>query len=59
MTGGIFVIWLDPPYYDDPARRAAQIVEAMKSRYDAPEDVIARDVKKALTELQKIGAIDG
>ncbi len=37
----------------------AQIVEAMKSRFDAPEDVIVRDVKKALAELQKIGAIDG
>ena len=36
-----------------------QIVEAMKSRFDAPEETIARDVKKALAELRKIGAIDG
>ncbi len=34
------------------------IVAAMKQRFDAPEDVIAADVKKALTELQKIGALD-
>ncbi len=34
------------------------IVAAMKARFDAPEEVIARDVKKALTELRKIGAIE-
>ena len=36
-----------------------QIVEAMKKRFDAPEERIAADVKKALAELRKIGAIDG
>ena len=30
----------------------------MKVRFDAPEDVITADVKKALSELRKIGAID-
>lgn len=34
------------------------IVAAMKERFDAPEDVIARDVKKALSELRKIEALD-
>ena len=34
------------------------IITAMKARFDAPEEVITRDVKKALTELRKIGAID-
>ena len=34
-----------------------KIVAAMKKRFDAPEDVIARDVKKALEGLGKIGAI--
>ena len=37
----------------------AQIVSAMKRRFDAPEDVIAADVKKAISELRRIGAIDG
>ena len=37
----------------------AQIIEAMKQRFDAPEELIARDVKTALAELRKIGAIDG
>ncbi len=36
----------------------AEIVAAMKQRFDAPEDVIARDVKKALEGLRKIGALD-
>ena len=34
------------------------IIAAMKQRFDAPEDTIAVDVKKALSELRKIGAID-
>ena len=36
----------------------ADIVAAMKERFDAPEEIIARDVKKALSELRKIGALD-
>lgn len=35
-----------------------KLVAAMKARFDAPEDVISRDVKKALEGLRKIGAID-
>ena len=35
------------------------IIEAMKQRFDAPEEVITADVQKALFELRKIGAIDG
>ena len=34
------------------------IVSAMKQRFDAQEDIIGRDVKKALSELRKIGALD-
>ena len=36
-----------------------QVVAAMKQRFDAPEEIIARDVKKAISELRRIGAIDG
>ena len=35
-----------------------EIVGALKARFDAPEEIIARDVKKALSELRKIGALD-
>ncbi len=33
------------------------LVSAMLARYDAPWDVIAGDVKEALTELRSIGAL--
>ncbi len=36
-----------------------EIIAAMKKRFDAPEDMIRRDVEKAVSELRKIGAIDG
>ena len=35
-----------------------QIIESMKKRFDAPEEVIERDVARALAELRSIGAID-
>ena len=35
-----------------------EIVAAMKKRFDAEEDVLCRDVKKALAALSKIGAIE-
>ena len=35
-----------------------KLVSAMKARFDAPEEIISRDVKKALEGLRKIGAID-
>ena len=34
------------------------IISAMKNRFDAPEEVIAGDVKKVLSELRRIGALD-
>lgn len=37
----------------------AEIVAALKARFDAPEGAVEQDVKKALAELRKIGAIDG
>ena len=30
VTGGIFVIWIDPPYDKDPAARSKQIVQSIK-----------------------------
>ena len=37
----------------------AAVIAAMRARFDAPEEIIAGDVRKALSELQKIGALDG
>ena len=35
-----------------------EIVSALLQRFDAAEDVIARDVRKALDELRSVGALD-
>ena len=37
----------------------ADVIAAMCLRFDAPEEAIAADVRKALAELRRIGAIDG
>ena len=34
------------------------VVTAMGERFDAPEEVIRLDVRKVLTELRQIGALD-
>ncbi|MBR4121088.1 MAG: PqqD family protein [Spirochaetales bacterium] len=36
----------------------SDIVAALARRFDAPRDVIAADVAKALSELRRIGALD-
>ena len=35
-----------------------EVVKALEEMYDATEGAIGRDVKKALSELRKIGALD-
>ena len=35
-----------------------EVVAKMRERYEAPEGVIERDVKKVITELQSIGALE-
>ena len=34
------------------------VISAMMERFNAPAEVITRDVKKALSELRRIGALD-
>lgn len=36
----------------------ADILAALKARYDAPDGVIERDVQSALDQLRRIGAIE-
>ena len=36
----------------------AELVAALKARFDAPEGAIERDAAKALAELRRIGALD-
>ncbi len=35
-----------------------EIVDAMSQKYDAPKDVLDRDVEKILAKLRSIGALD-
>lgn len=35
-----------------------KIVEAMFEKYDAPKDVLAKDISEVLEKLRKVGAID-
>ena len=36
-----------------------EIVAKMLAKYDAPEEIIRRDIKKIVSQLREIGAIDG
>ena len=38
---------------DEPA-----MIDAMCERFDAPEDVIAQDIRKVVSQLRSIGALD-
>ena len=35
-----------------------KIVEAMFKKYDAPKDVLAKDVSEVIEKLRKVGALD-
>lgn len=37
----------------------AEIVKAIRAKYEAPEGKVEADVHKVITELRKIGAIEG
>ena len=36
----------------------SEIIAAMKERFDAPEGVIENDVRRAIAELRRIGALN-
>ncbi len=52
-TAGFIITCLEKETTED------EIVEKMLAEYDAPREVIARDVKKVIEQLRGIGAIDG
>lgn len=39
-------------------RSEAELVAAMKARFNAPEGAVEADVQRALAELRRIGALD-
>lgn len=55
ITGSIFVIWIDPPYTDQPYKRSMEIVDSIKKEIEYCKDsiMIARsfdDIEKAKRE---------
>ena len=52
-TAGFIITCLETDTTED------EIVSKMLAKYDAPEDIIRRDVKKIIGQLREIGAIDG
>lgn len=55
ITGSIFVIWIDPPYTDQPYKRSMEIVDSIKKEIEYCKDsiLIARsfdDIEKAKRE---------
>ena len=52
-TAGFIITCLETDTTED------EIVSKMLAKYDAPEDIIRRDVQKIIGQLREIGAIDG
>ncbi len=55
ISGSIFVIWIDPPYTDNPNKRAKQIVDCIKKELEYCKDSVLlaksfTDVKNAVKE---------
>lgn len=55
VSGGIFVIWVDPPYTDKPYDRTLQIIESIKKEIEYSKDLIVivksyEKMKKAIQE---------
>ena len=53
VTGGIFVIWIDPPYDQDPPARSKQIVESIKAEMIDSADLL--NVVTGIEGLSQIG----
>ncbi|NLK63879.1 MAG: membrane dipeptidase [Tissierellia bacterium] len=55
ITGGIFVIWIDPPNTDDPYKRTIQIFNSIRNEIEYCKDSVLlaksySDIEKALNE---------
>ena len=63
VSGGIFVIWIDPPYDNDPVARSKQIVESIKAEQAESQDIVNyvtkfSDFEKGIRE-GKINVVTG
>lgn len=55
ISGSIFVIWIDPPFTDEPYKRSMQIVDSIKKELEYCKDSVVlaksyKDIDKALKE---------
>jgi len=55
VSGGIFVIWVDPPYTDKPYDRTIQIIESIKKEQEYAKDlmVVVKSYKEMLKAIQE------
>lgn len=51
ICGSIFVIWIDPPYDDNPSTRADEIVEALKNELEESKNII--NIVKSFDDIGK------
>ncbi len=63
VTGGIFVVWVDPPYDKAPKQRSEQIIKCMQEEFKDAEDILNQvrnfeDFEKGICE-QKINVVVG
>lgn len=63
VTGGIFVIWIDPPYDKEPAARSKQVVESIQAEMKDAADLLNfvtkyEDFQKG-AEAGKINVVTG
>lgn len=61
INGGIFVIWIDPPYDKDPKKRVRQIIASMQAELLEASDILTQVLKKEdfLTDAKRINMVLG
>lgn len=57
VEGGIFAIWVDPPYDDDPAARTAQIMDCIQAEEQACDDICIVHSYREMMQAKRNGKI--
>ncbi len=53
IEGAIFVVWVDPPFTDDPKKRTAQIFDSLKKEASVSDDIM---IVKSYADIEKAKA---
>ena len=51
ITGSIFAIWIDPPYWETPYKRTIQVLEAIKKEMEYCKDLVL--LAKSYSDIEK------